>query len=140
MLNIQLKWLIILTLNFFVLIYILNILLYRPILKIFAERKNTLKGSLDAAKEMDLKKEEGIERMNKELADSRAKAREAFESMRSEGLEMQRTFLSEAEANSAAIIEKARAELKGEVAKAREALRSDVERFSEEIVRKLVGA
>lgn len=140
MLDIQLKWFILLTVNFLVLIYILNIILYRPILKIFSERENTVKGSLDAAKEMDLRKEEGLERMNKELAASRAKAKETFESLRAEGLEMQRTFLSEAEGNSAAMIEKAREELKGEVTRARQALRADVEKFSEEIVRKLVGA
>lgn len=140
MLDIQLNWFILLTVNFLALIFILNILLYKPILKIFAERENTVKGSLDAAREMDRRKEEGIERMNRELAASRGKAKETFESLRTEGLAMQSTFLSEAEENSAAMIQKAREELKGEVARAREALRSDVERFSEEIVRKLVGA
>jgi F-type H+-transporting ATPase subunit b len=140
MLDIQLTWFIVLTVNFLALIFILNIILYRPILSIFAERENTVKGSLDAAKEMDRRKEDGIERMNKEIAASRAKAKEMFESMRSGGLEMQRTFLSEAEASSAGMLQKAREELKGEVARARQALRADVERFSEEIVRKLVGA
>lgn len=140
MLNIQLKWFIILTLNFFALIFILNILLYKPILKIFAEREKSTKGSLEAAREMDRKKEEGIEKMNKELSASRAKAKDVFESIRGEGLEMQRTFLSEAEASSAGMIQKAREELKGEVEKARQAMRGDVEKFSEEIVRKLVGA
>ncbi|MEJ2696231.1 MAG: ATP synthase F0 subunit B [Candidatus Sulfobium sp.] len=140
MLNIQLNWLILLTVNFLALIFILNIILYKPVLKIFEERDNTVKGSLDAAKEMERRKEEGIERMNKEIAASRAKAREVFDSMRSEGLEMQKTFLSEAEESSAAMIQTAREELKGEVSRARQALRADVERFSEEIVRKLVGA
>ncbi len=140
MLDIHLNWFIVLTVNFLALIFILNIILYKPLLKIFAERENTVKGALDAAKEMDQRKEEGIERMNKEITGSRAKAKEIFESMRAEGLEMQKTFLTEAEAGSASILQKAREELKGEVAKARQALRTDVERFSEEIVRKLVGA
>jgi F-type H+-transporting ATPase subunit b len=140
MLDIHLNWFIVLTINFLALIFILNIILYKPLLKIFAERENTVKGALDAAKEMDQRKEEGIERMNKEIMGSRAKAKEIFESMRAEGLGMQKTFLAEAEGGSAAMLQKAREELKGEVAKARQALRADVERFSEEIVRKLVEA
>jgi F-type H+-transporting ATPase subunit b len=139
MLDIHLNWFIVLIVNFLALIFILNIILYKPILKIFAERENTVKGALDAAKEMDHRKEEGIERMNREIMGSRAKAKETFESMRAEGLEMQKTFLTEAEAGSSTMLQKAREELKGEVAKARQALRADVERFSEEIVRKLVG-
>ncbi len=140
MLDIHLNWFIVLTINFLALIFILNIILYKPLLKIFAERENTVKGALDAAKEMDQRKEEGIEKMNREIMGSRAKAKEIFESMRADGLGMQKTFLTEAEAGSAAMLQKAREELKGEVAKARQALRADVEKFSEEIVRKLVEA
>lgn len=140
MLDIQIKWLLILAANFFGLLFILNIILYRPLLRVFKERDDTVKGSLDAAKEMTARKEEGIEKMNREIADARHRAKEVFEGLRSEGMNTQKTALSEAEASAAETLAKARAELKAEMEKARGALRTDVERFSEEIVNKLVKA
>ena len=86
MLDIELKWLLVLLVNFLVLVYILNILLFRPLLALFKERESSVKGSLDAAKEMDRKKEEGLERMNRELSEARHKAKDAFERLREEGL------------------------------------------------------
>jgi len=140
MLDIHIKWLLVLAANFFGLLFILNIILFKPLLKIFKEREDTVKDALGAAKEMTGRKEEGIAKMNKEIADARHKAKEVFEGMRTEGLNMQKTALSGAEAGAATVLATARAELKAEVEKARGALRADVEKFSDEIVRKLVKA
>lgn len=140
MLDIHKLWFIVLTVNFLALIYILNLLLFKPILKIFKEREDTVKNNLDAAREMDSRKEEGIERMNRELAEARGKAKDAFEKMRTEGTEVQKSLMAEAESKAADMLQQARAELKGESEKARNTLRADVEKFSDEIVRKLVKA
>ncbi len=140
MLDIQLKWLLVLAANFFVLLYLLNIILYRPLLKTFDERKNTVKDSLDMAKEMTAKKEDGITAMNSEIAEARKQAKAVFEGMRGEGVEIQKKLLSEAEEKAAGMLQKARQELRAEAEKARQALRGDVEKFSDEIVRKLVKA
>ncbi|MBI5635106.1 MAG: hypothetical protein HZA15_16680 [Nitrospirae bacterium] len=140
MLDIELKWLAVLLVNFLVLVYVLNILLFRPLLALFKERENSVKGSLDAAKEMDSKKEEGIEKMNKELSEARHGAKDAFEKLREEGLNSQKAFMAEAEVQAAAMLQKAREELKAEAEKAKTALKADAEKFSEDIVRKLVKA
>jgi len=138
MLDIHKIWFLVLLVNFLGLIYVLNILLFKPLLKIFKEREDTVKGSLDAAKEMNSKKEDGITRMNKEIADARSRAKEVFETSRNEGLNRQKELLSESEANAAGMLQKAREELRAEVTKARQTLKADVEKFSDEIVRKLV--
>jgi len=140
MLDIELKWLLVLTGNFLGLVFILNIILFRPMLKVFRERESLTKGSLDAAKEMNSRKEEGLDRLNKEISDARSKAKEAFEALRNAGLETQKNFLSEAEASAAGMLQKAREELRSEGEKARQSLKADIEKFSDEIVRKLVNA
>lgn len=140
MLDIELGWLVVLTVNFLCLMFILNIILFRPMLKVFGERESLTKGSLDAAKEMNSRKEEGIERMNKEVSDARHQAKEAFEGLRNAGLEAQKKFLSDAESSAAGILQKAREELRSEGEKARQSLKADIEKFSDEIVRKLVSA
>lgn len=140
MLDIEFKWLVVLLVNFLVLVYILNILLFRPLLALFNERESSVKGSLDAAKEMDRKKEEGLDTMNKDLSAARHKAKDAFEKLREEGLISQKALMSNAESEATAMLQKAREELKVEAEKAKTALKADAEKFSEDIVRKLVKA
>ncbi len=140
MLDIHFKWLLVLAANFLGLVFILNIILFKPMLKIFSERQDSVKGSLDAARDMNTRKEEGITRLNKEIADARKRAKDVFEGMRADGQNRQKELLSEAEEKAAGILQKAREELRAEVVKARQALKADVEKFSDEIVRKLVRA
>lgn len=132
------KWFFVLVVNFFVLLFILNAILFKPLLKIFKEREDSVKGDLDAAKDMREKSEEGIARLNRELAESRSKAKELFETLKAEGVNKQRDVLSAAEAEAVATLEKARAEIKADAERARQSLRADVDKFSDEIVRKLV--
>ena len=139
MLDIDKLWLLVLTANFLGLMYILNIILFRPLLKVFHEREATIKGSLDAAKEMSSRREEGIERMNKEISEARSKAKEAFEGSRNDGLAVQKSLLSDAETVAAGMLQKAREELRSEGERARQSLKADIEKFSDEIVRKLVN-
>lgn len=133
------KWFFVLLVNFIVLLFILNAILFKPLLQIFKEREDSVKGDLDAAKDMKEKSEDGIARLNRELAESRSKAKEIFESLKAEGLGKQREVLSATEAEAVAMLEKARTEIKSDADKARQSLRADVDKFSDEIVRKLVS-
>jgi len=132
------KWFFVLAVNFIVLLFILNAILFKPLMRIFKEREDTVKGALDAAKDMGTKREEGIAKMNRELAEARNKAKEIFESLKAEGTGKQKEVLSATETEAVATLEKARAEIKADAEKARQALRADVDKFSDEIVRKLV--
>jgi F-type H+-transporting ATPase subunit b len=129
-----------LAINFIVLLFLLNAILFKPLLKIFKERDDTVKGNLDSAKDMTSKREESIAALNRDLAEARSKAKETFESFKGEAVSKQKEVHSAAEVEAATILEKARAEIKAEAEKARNALRADVDKFSDEIVRKLVKA
>jgi F-type H+-transporting ATPase subunit b len=138
MLDIQKIWFIVLAVNFFGLLIILNYILFKPLLKIFKEREDIVRGSLDAAKDMNTKREETIAGLNRELAETRSKAKETFETLRSEGLQRQKEVLTRAEAEASAMLDKARSDIRAEVERARQTLRSEIDKFSDEIVRKLV--
>ncbi len=138
MLNIELKWLIVLAINFLLLLFLLNIILFKPLLKLFKDRDDTVKGDLDAAKSLGSQKEESIARLNRDLADARNKAKEILDTLKAEGVKEHKEVVSAAEAEVAGMLEKARAEVKVEAEKARKALRADVDKFSDEIVTKLV--
>ena len=128
----------VMAINFFVLLIVMNFILFKPLLKIFKERETTVKGDLAAAKEMNNRREESIAGLNRELAETRSKAKEIFESLRAEGLQQQKEALSGAEAEASAVLDKAKSDIRAEVEKARTALRAEIDKFSDEIVRKLV--
>jgi F-type H+-transporting ATPase subunit b len=138
MLEIDTFWYPILVAQFLVLLYVLNVILFKPMLKVFGERDEAISGSLDAAKEMEIEREDKIAALKKEFSDASARAREKFDALKSEGLDAQKKALEKAGAEGAGIMEKARAEIRAESEKARGKLREDVEKFSEEIVGKLV--
>lgn len=132
------QWFFVLLLNFLVLIYILNAILFKPLLKFLRHRDDSIKDSLNMAREMEKRKEDSIATLNKELTGARNKAKEIFEKTREEGLIRQKEIFEAANKEAYGLIENARVALKAEAEKARQGLRSDIDRLSEEIVRKII--
>jgi len=128
----------ILVANFLILLGALNYLLFKPLAQIFKEREAATKGALEEAKALTIKKENSVTAMNAELSEARTKAKTSQNTLRDEGLSVQKETMSKAETEAVQMIEKARKELQAEAEKARAALKADVETFSEEIIRKLV--
>jgi F-type H+-transporting ATPase subunit b len=133
------NWFFVLLVNFLVLLWVMNRILFRPILKVFDEREQAVDGALEEARKMQEQKDELLEEIRQAYAEARSEAKTQFEAVRQEGLAAQREAMEAAGQEAARIMEEARTKIKGEAEKARASLRGDVEKFSEEIVRKLVG-
>ncbi|GBE03701.1 MAG TPA: hypothetical protein ENH45_01485 [Nitrospirae bacterium] len=118
----------------------LNYYLFQPFLLLFKERENNTQGALDKARELDQQKDALLAAIDEKLNEARSQARSNFEEASNEGLEIQRKALEAAQAEAMEINKKAKADLGAAAEKARAALRSDVESFSKQIVKKLVGA
>jgi F-type H+-transporting ATPase subunit b len=134
------NWFFVQLANFILLLFILNKILYKPVLRLFKEREDKTTGALDRAKAMDKEKDNLLAQIDEKLAGARGKARENFETLSSEGMEVQRTVLETAQSEAVEINRKAKAELEAATEKARTSLKSDIETFSKQIVEKLVGA
>jgi F-type H+-transporting ATPase subunit b len=134
------QWFFVLLANFLVLLFVLNLILFQPLAKIMKEREGATIGALDEAKSINGKKDAAVARMNAELLAARNMAKAAFDTLKEQGQSLQKEALSKAEAQALVMIDQARKELQSEAEKSRIALRADIEKFSEEIVRKLVKA
>lgn len=133
-------WFFVLLANFLILFFALSALLFKPLAKVFKEREAATSGAIEEAKSLSAKKEDALAKMSAELFSARGRAKDTFGSLREEGLARQKETLSKSEAEAVAMIEGARKELQAEAGKARSALKADIEKFSEEIVNKLVKA
>jgi len=132
------NWFFVLMVQFFVLIFILNAILFKPMMNLFRQREQMIKGALEEAQIMNEKKEQAIAQMNADLANAKAQAKQIINSLREEALAYQREVISSAEKEAVQMIEKARAEIKAETERVRAMLRQEVERLSDEIVNKLI--
>jgi F-type H+-transporting ATPase subunit b len=125
--------------NFGILLLVLNFILYRPIRKVLADRKEELAGAKQKVAEVDREVQEKIASYEARLKDVKATASGDRDVLK-----------KEAQAEEAAILEKARKEasdslatIKNKVAKeaadAREVLREQARALSLEICEKVLG-
>jgi F-type H+-transporting ATPase subunit b len=138
MLDIEPKWFLILIGIFLANIVILNALLFKPMLRVFKEREEAIDGSLEEAREMESEKDSKITLFKREMSEASLAAREKFDALKQEGQDRQKEQMEAASKEAMDIIEKARAELSSASDSARASLKGDVDRFSEEIVQKLL--
>ncbi len=125
--------------NFLLLLIVLNIILYKPILRIIEERKENTTGALENAKALDREKDEVLAQVDEKLSEARGNARTVYEGLSIEGLDTQQKALESAQNEAVEINRKAREELGAATETARAGLKSDIESFSKQIVEKLVG-
>ena len=134
------KWFFAQLANFLLLLILLNIILFRPLLRLFKERDAGINGALDSAKSMDKEKDGIMAQIDTKLAEGRTRAKTMFEELSKQGMDVQKQALTAAQNEAIEINKKAKDELESAVGKARASLRSDVESFSKQIVEKLVKA
>jgi len=125
--------------NFLLLIWVLNLILYRPIRRILLERKEKVAGL-----------EKSIDTFSKDAAEKDGKYQDGIRSARDLGIKEKQNLVHSAQAEEKAIIarinEKAQADLakmKEKVAKEAEAVRKEllqqVDMFANEIGKKILG-
>jgi F-type H+-transporting ATPase subunit b len=125
--------------NFLFLLFILNILLYRPVRQILGKRKAEVDGLQNSVSEL----EGNANRFAGELEESMAKARKTGhqekESLKNQGLEEEKALLKEAASASGERMGQARAEMEKKLLEARGALEKELSLFSKELAEKILG-
>ncbi len=139
MLDIQLKWFLAQLAQFLFLLFFLNAVLYKPLLRLFKEREDNTTGALESAKAMAKEKDDVLAQIDAKLMEARIQAKKAFEDLAKEGSDVQKGALETAQSEAMEINKKAKDELAAATESTRAALKSNVEAFSKQIVEKLVG-
>jgi F-type H+-transporting ATPase subunit b len=125
--------------NFLVLLFVLNLVLYKPIRKMLLERKAKVQGL-----------ENGVEKAAADLASQEESYKSGLRQARGEGLKKKEAFVDEASKQEREIIEQINkkaqanlAQIKKQVAdeteQARKALEKEVEAFAKAIGEKILG-
>jgi F-type H+-transporting ATPase subunit b len=125
--------------NFLFLLFILNIILYRPVRQILGKRKAEVDGLQSSVSEL----ESNANRFAGELEEGMAKARKAGyqekESLKNQGLEEEKKLLKETASASGERMGQARTELEQRLLEARGVLEKELSVFSRELAEKILG-
>lgn len=125
--------------NFLLLLFLLNIFLYKPIRKILIQRSEEVKSFEGTIADFQAQ----AARFNKELEENASAANQEGlkerEKLKGEGLEGEKGLLREANTSSAEMIDQARKDINHKVAEARRSLETELESFSRELAQRVLG-
>jgi len=125
--------------NFLVLLFILNLILFRPIRRVLAQREeemNSRQKTIDDFQDQSEKNEKGIE---EGIVQARKGGYAEKEALRSQGLEEEKEILQEAGAGVEQKLNAAKKEIETKIADARETLEGQIAGFSDELAQKILG-
>jgi len=132
------KSLIVQFVNFFILLFILQRLLYKPLLAKMEERTSAIKASLDQAQAARAEALRQQEENEAKLRAAYAEAAAIREQAIKEAAEESRKHIEAAQAQARKLVDDTKAQLDGEIRRAREELRREVSDLAVGVAEKLV--
>ncbi len=133
------KTLFIQIINIIILMFLLNKVLYKPVLGILRERSKKMKGTQDEIERFEKNARLRQEEVDKKLAQASGKAKAALDSARAEAAAAGNEKLSAIKAEAEADKEKKMAELKNQVDTAGKNLQENLEGFASDMAGKILG-
>lgn len=125
--------------NFLVTIFVLNLLLIKPLRKVMSERKAMMDELGSDAEGFETKARTSLENYEAELKKARQDAAANREEGRGEGLREQQTVLDGAQKEAQGILGEARARLQAEAAASLEELRGRVDGYSDQLAARVLN-
>ncbi len=125
--------------NFLVLLWILNLILYKPIRRILAERKQRIEGYLKDIKELGKQIDEEQEEITRLSNEARRMGFEEKEALKQQARKEEERILSEMSTQMEVRIGAMKEQIAGDVAEARKALKGQLDTFARELAVKILG-
>lgn len=124
--------------NFFLLLAILNVLIYRPIREISKKRGEKISGDLGEIEGFNSQAEQKLEDYQNALAQARKEGDRVRNELKLEGTQEEKKLLAQAADQGAADLEAARKELAAESDKARQDLTQQVDDYARKVADKVL--
>jgi len=126
-------------LNFIVMIFLLNIVLIRPIREIIKKRTGLMSDQLEKIEGFNSSAEKKVADYEAQLIEARKEAGEIRNAAKDQGVAEEQAMLAEAGKEASSLIKANRAEIQSEVKTAMEQLTKDVYDYAEKATGKILG-
>lgn len=124
---------------FFILYFVLNALLYKPVLKVINERNKNIEGAKKEASDMEAELQKRLLGYENRLSEAKAKAQEERLRIRQEGLDKEKELLGNARESSQAGLLEAKTMLEQEARSVRVRLKEESKTISKDIAEKILN-
>jgi F-type H+-transporting ATPase subunit b len=125
--------------NFIVLIFLLNIVLYKPIRKILMERKKKIQGAEEAIEGAKQSADEAEQSFKTKMGDAKMKGHQEKEALKQSAQEEQGRLLDELNQKAQADLGAVLTQISKDADAARGKLKGEIEGFSGAIAEKILG-
>jgi F-type H+-transporting ATPase subunit b len=125
--------------NFLFLLFVLNILLYRPIRKILGQRRDEMNSFEEMIEDFQGKSTQYAKELEENMVEARSDGYKEKETLKNAGLDEEKGMLREATSKTEAQINKAKEEIQRKALDARQSLEEEVAGFSRELAKKILG-
>ena len=125
--------------NFLILLFILNLIVYRPIRKILGRRGDEVISFQDMIEDFQNRSEKEAKTLQENMAGARSQGFKEKENLKNAGLEEEKVMVQGAISAAEEKIGKAKGEIDQDTARARQSLEAEVEVFSKELAEKILG-
>lgn len=125
--------------NFLFLLFVLNLILYRPIRRIIRKRNEEIEGLEKTIYEYEARAEKDAKSIEEGMVLARKEGFQEKESIKQEGVEEEKAILSNAMAKAGDKVQKAKKEIEARMEEVRRELEAQVATFSMELVKKILG-
>ncbi|HEV8549303.1 MAG TPA: ATP synthase F0 subunit B [Polyangiaceae bacterium] len=124
---------------FVVLMFLLEPLLFRPVLRVFALREDRTEGAKAQARELDERAGELYSRYQRELERVNRVAGEERDRMRAETAKLEAAVLTEARQATSRVVEEGRKQIAAEIARERFEVGRESEKLAHDISERVLG-
>ncbi|MBI2485864.1 MAG: ATP synthase F0 subunit B [Deltaproteobacteria bacterium] len=133
------KTLIIQIIIFVAAIFILNSLLFKPLLELVVRREKLTTGTIEEANQLGKKVEQIINEYNVKLNEARTQAMEERNEIRRQAQSAYDDIVKKAKEEAQTLLEEAKAKLQSETKEIKEKVRSDIEVLAREMASRILG-
>ena len=125
--------------NFLVFLFLMNLVLYRPIRRIVAERKKFVLDRQEGIERIEGLTRAGLSDFDSRLKEARGAGARRIQELKVEGYEQEKELLRQASEETAGKVQQLRGKIQKDVATARKDLKQQVKMFSGELAQKILG-
>jgi len=125
--------------NVLILVFLMNLFLYRPIRRIVAQRNQFVAEQQQGIDQAEAEVAAAIEKFNTSINEARKEGREKIQEIKSSAYEQEKGMMQTAADNAAKQVQVMRMEIQTDIRKARKQLKGQVKAFSVELAQKILG-
>ena len=125
--------------NFIILIFVLDFILFKPILRMRERREELISGTEEESKQREEETERIIEEYNRKIREANLNGRMKREQLREEGLGREKEIFKKVREETASVLKDTQTQIEKEMNNTRESLKSQAQLLASQVAKKILG-